>query len=513
MFNFFKKKPQPVATPKKVDLSKFVHHAPPMMSWDEMLATQIRRDGSEDIRHDNGTAMDSAPVGFGVKNGFQGGQNTVPNSLISWYGVQSFIGNQLSSILSQHWLIYKCCNMPARDAIRKGYEVTINDGTDVDTKVLDAIRKADSRYLVNKNLEEFITMGRVFGIRVVMFEVESKDPKYYELPFNIDGVTPGSYKGIIQIDPYWITPLLDADAAANPMTKHFYEPTWWQVNGRRIHRTHLIVFINGFLADILKPTYLYGGVSVPQKIYERVYCAERTANEAPQLALTKRTMVQKTDLSQAAAKPYEFEMRARLAADYQSNYGTKFIGEDDEVMHFDTSLADLDAVIMTQYQLVAAAANVPSTKLLGTSPKGFNSSGSHEESSYHEELESIQNSDLTPLLERHHMLLIRSEICPKFGIAPFETSVSWATLDSVNAVELAAINKTKAETGQALMVSGAIDAEDERQRIINDPHSGYNGVIDEESELATGAGDPENDPFGPPELEENVRSEPDDEPE
>ncbi len=34
--------------------------------------------------------------------------------------------------------------------------------------------------------------------------------------------------------------------------------------------------------------YNYFGVSVPERIYERVYASERTANEAPQLAMTKR---------------------------------------------------------------------------------------------------------------------------------------------------------------------------------------------------------------------------------
>ena len=58
---------------------------------------------------------------------------------------------------------------------------------------------------------------------------------------------------------------------------------------------------------------------------------------------------------------------------------------------------------MSQYQLVAAAANVPATKLLGTTPKGFNATGEYEEASYHEELESIQANDLSRLLARHHL--------------------------------------------------------------------------------------------------------------
>jgi hypothetical protein len=241
-----------------------------------------------------------------------------------------------------------------------------------------------------------------------------------------------------------------------------------------------VVFRTEEVPDILKPVYIYGGVSIPQKIYERVYAAERTANEAPLLALTKRTDVIKTDLSQATASGPKFFARVSEWVFNRNNYGIKVIGEEEEMQQFDTSLADLDAVIMTQYQLVSAASGVPADKLIGTTPKGFNATGAYEESSYHEELESIQAHDLTPLIERHHLLLIRSEICPAFGIKPFSTSVVWKPLDAMTAKELAELNKLKADTGNVLSQSGAIDGSDERERLILDPESGYNGMIVEE---------------------------------
>ena len=59
-------------------------------------------------------------------------------------------------------------------------------------------------------------------------------------------------------------------------------------------------------------------------------------------------------------------------AGLRDNYGVKVIDKDaEDLTQFDTGLADLDVTIMTQYQLVAAIAGVPATKLLGTTPKGF----------------------------------------------------------------------------------------------------------------------------------------------
>lgn len=426
-----------------------------------------------------GVAMDGACFTSELNRSLHqtSGWNGVPGALASWYGSQSFIGYQLAATFAQHWLISKCCLMPAKDATRNGYEVTVNDGTEVSNDVLGFIKEKDIEYKINENLIEFVQMGRVFGIRIALFVVDTDNPtEYYGNPFNIDGVLPGSYRGISQIDPYWVVPQLTGNAVLNPMDIDFYEPPYWIINGINVHKSHLVIFRTEEVADILKPTYLYGGVPIPQKIYERVYCAERTANEAPALALSKRTTVIKTDTAQVAADPAAFMANMQNFASFRDNFGVKILGLDEESEQYDLSLADLDAVIMTQYQIVAAAANVPAVKLLGTTPKGFNATGEFEEANYHEELESIQTHDLTPLLDRHHALMIKSDVAPHFGIQPFHTTVTWNSLDAMTAEELAELNKKKAETGAVLMNSGAIDGEDERQRLITDPDSGYSGL-------------------------------------
>jgi len=421
----------------------------------------------------------------------------VPEVLASWYASQTFIGHQMCAILAQHWLIAKACRMPGRDAIRGGFDIVTVDGDELDAETVKALRRADRAMKLTLNLEQFITHGRIFGVRVALFEVESDDRDYYEKPFNIDGVTEGSYKGIVQVDPYWCVPQIDQFSVSSPDNMHFYEPTWWVINGKKYHRTHLIIFRNGEVPDLLKPQYLYGGIPIPQLIMERVYAAERVANEAPQLVQTKRTNVWLTNMDAVMGDSDAAMKRLDDWVSYRDNYGIKLGDKDgDEFQQFDTALADLDTVIMTQYQIVAAAANVPSTKMLGTSPKGFNATGEFEEASYHEELESIQTHDLTPLIERHHALVMRSMVLKVDG-EYVDTTVNWKPLDSPTAKELADTNLVKAQTGAALIQSGAISSEDERRRVVEDPSGGYAALgIDAEmpvEELEDGGDGPDDD--------------------
>lgn len=408
---------------------------------------------------------------------FSNGQPNISGALAEWYGTQGFIGHQLAAIIAQHWLIWKACATPARDAIRNGFDTVTSDGDSIPDALQKVINKADKRMGLRRNLLQFISMGRVFGIRVCIFQVDGTD---YELPFNINNVQPGSYRGMVQVDPYWMSPILDGAAASQPDSMYFYEPTWWLINGKRYHRSHLAIFRNGEVADILKPSYLYGGFPVPQQIMERVYGAERIANEAPLLALTKRTMVYKTDTAKAASNFNVFSSVVAKWSRFWSNNGVRVIGEDDEIQQIDTSLSDFDNMTMTQYQLVAAGANVPSTKLLGTAPKGFNATGEYDESNYHEELESLQTHDLSPMVDRHHMLCVASARWAtdeeRVQMMAITLETEWHPLDTPTLKELAEVNKLNAEADAALVNAGAIDGTDARRRIATDTGSNYSGL-------------------------------------
>jgi hypothetical protein len=335
----------------------------------------------------------------------------------------------------------------------------------------------DTKYRLQENLLELIHMGRVFGVRVAYFVVETDDPQsYYENPFNIDGIKPGSYKGISQVDPYNLVPQLDMESSSNPASMYYLEPTWWQVGGLKIHRTHLIVYRTENVPDMLKPMYRYGGIPIPQKVAARVYSSEKVADEAVLLTSTKRTDVIKVNTKAYAQNKDVLFQRLQDYIYNRDNSGIKLIDLVEEFMQFDTSLTDVVTTQNGQYQLCAAAGEVPFTKLFGTSPQGFNS-GEYEEASYHEMLESLRIGPLTKMAQRHHELVMKSVIEPAYGKI-FKTTIKWAELDSMTSKELAEMNKIKADTGQVLMQSGAIQPEDERRRIINDADSSYSGMVD-----------------------------------
>lgn len=438
------------------------------------VKVQARPDGTFSVAMD---AMDGSENGLPAfkQVSVEAGQNL---QLMPWFMKQGFIGYQNAAFLAQQWLIYKACATPVDDAIRNGYEITTDTGEDLPADALKIIKRADRRIGIKGQLRDFGIKGRIFGIRIAMFEVESNDPQYYEKPFNLDGVKPGTYKGISQVDPYWCAPILDMAGAGVPSSRHFYEPTWWLIGSRKVHRSHLVIFRYAEPADVLKPLYLFGGIPLPQMIMERVYCSERTANEAPALALSKRTTVWLTNMAAVMADSQAAQERIALWINFRDNFGVKIGDKDgDQMEQFDTPLADFDSLVMTQYSLVAATAGMPITKLLGTTPGGFAATGEYDEASYHEMLESMEERDFTPLVERHHQLVMRSEVIPKFKeLADVEVVAKWNELDALTHVEQSTVNLNKAQTDATLIAAGSLTPQDSRARFAADRESGYHGI-------------------------------------
>lgn len=411
---------------------------------------------------------------------------SVPNGIMNWYMSQGFIGYQACAVIAQHWLVDKACSMSGEDAARNGWTIKARGGKKLEQEESDLIKEADKRFALKHNLIELNRFKNVFGIRVAIFKVKSTDPLYYEKPFNLDGITQDSYEGISQVDPYWMMPVMTTKGTSDPSSIGFYDPEFWVISGKKYHKSHLCIVRGPQPADILKPTYIFGGMPLTQRIYERIYAAERTANESPLMAMSKRTMAIHVDMEKALSDQSGFERRLMMWIKYRDNHGVKVLGKEEAMEQFDTNMSDFDSIIMNQYQLVAAIARTPSTKLLGTSPKGFNATGEFEMRSYHEELESVQEHTFIPLLERHYDILGRS-----LGLKT-NLEVVCNPVDSMTAKERAELNYLKAQTGDLQVNAiGAVSPDEFRNALREDEHSGYNELADTDANETPGLS-PEN---------------------
>jgi hypothetical protein len=465
---------------RKLDVGKFT---PPPIDRAAILAKMFPRPVSsvQKVSGAGGTQM-AVAMDSSVSQTFNLMPTEIPDTILQFYGQHAFIGWQACAILRQNYLINLSCTTPSDDAMAPDFKLTYaknNEKTDdeksVDDEKLQHIKRAAvNEFKIPYLCKQLNVNKKTFGIGLAIpIMDESVD---MSIPFNIDGVQQGSYKGMTLVEPYWCAPQLDAAAASDPASEFFYEPTWWRISGKLIHRSWCIKVVNSELPDILKPSYYYGGIPLTQQIYERVYAAEKTANEAPLLALTKRMLVADADIDNLLANPNAANEIVRAISYMRDNYGVWFKRVGDQVAQIDTSLGDFDALIMTQYQLVSTIAQMPATKLLKTTPKGFNATGEYEWKDYAQILQGIQEHDFKPLISRHLELYTKSE-----GGSVMDIDVTFNPVDAPTDKEQAEVEEIQSRVLTNYANGGVISNEEARE-IIRSKEGSQFSTLSEVSE-------------------------------
>ena len=496
---FWKKKK--IEEPKKEE-SLIEHYRHKSIEWREpkmdrqaIVKKIFQRDFGQLMPKKNGkaVAMDSSVCNCSFK-----GEN-IPDDILKFYGSHFFIGWQACALLRQNPYIDKACTIPAQDAIASDYKISYveNAEKDEDEEKLGEMKQvSDTDYNIKEVCYRANVDKKTFGISLVVPVIDGVN---YEKPYNIDSVKEGSYKGMTVVEPYWTAPQLDSNAVSNPMNTGFQEPTWWRMpNGTLVHKSWCIKRCNSELPDILKPTYYYGGVPLTQKIYERVYAAEKVANEAPLLALTKRMLIVDANIENLVANEQEVQKTINMAQYYRDNFSMWFKNPDDQVQQIDTSLSDFDSLVMTQYQLVACIADMPATKLLKTQPKGFNATGEYEQKDYIQSLQAIQEQDYIPILKMHYELFTKSYYGKVIDLA-----IVFNPIDTPSEKEVAEVAQIWSNVDSNYISAGVMSAEEVRDVRRSQDDSPYSALADE----MEGGEEPEVDEVANEALTEEAKDE------
>ena len=393
--------------------------------------------------------------------------------IFTYFAKQGFIGFNNCAVLAQDWLIQKAISAPCTDAAAVKYKINCDDADLIENEKdfmsdMKKISDDKTKFDIKKICKIFAENKRKYGQSICIPIVEGAD---YSKPFNIDSVRPGSYKGMTVIEPVWLAPVLDIENTVNPLSRRFYQPSYFRLpNGVIVHYSWTVFNIYGTVSDILKPAYYWGGIPLPQLLYEQVYAAHKTAKEAPMLAQSKRlnyVEVNPNALLFNSTKRDEIKLMSWL----RSNFGWLLIKRDQKIGQIDTTLTDFDAVTMLGYQIVAAISGVIATRLLETSPKGWQSTGSYEDKQYIKLQKTIQEEDFIPILDFHYRLLVKS----KYNLDR-RYIITFDEIDSPSAKEAAEIREINARTASAYIQAGVIAPDEERALLRQDENSGYTAL-------------------------------------
>ena len=388
-----------------------------------------------------------------------------------------------NAIIATHEVVNLCCSIPGKDAISHGYKVICasNDHqqTEETRKNHDAneerfhhqIKVAADKMGMNETCAKLNYYKKVYGVGIaiprVKFRADAKSPSdssgntpySYADPYNPEMIEPGSYKGFAIVDPIWITYDFNTEEFLDPISPTFQVPTWINTHNRRIHHTWCIRVLNSEIPDILKPSYYYSGLSLTQMLYERVWCADKLANEAPLLAMTKRLLIADGNLEQMIGDPRHTNIFFKAINYFRDNFSIFVKKPSMNVTQLDTSLADLAPLTSYQYQLVSAIAQIPVTKLFKNVPTGLQSTGEYEWDDYAQTIRDIQVRDYTPLLRKHFELYCASYYSERKDL---KLDIEWNPIDVPKEKEQVQMASQLGQAVGALCSQGIIEVQEGR---------------------------------------------------
>lgn len=363
----------------------------------------------------------------------------------STYATPCVTDEQLLNAYRGAWLPKKVVDVPALDACRKWRN------WQAEKDQITAIEREEKRLGLKAKILQAMTVGRLLGGGAVLIGTGESDVMQ---PLRPETIGKG---GIQHLTVLTRRQLQAGDLENDPLSELYGRPKFYRLTSQAngyvdVHPSRLVLFTGNPLPD---PEMLSGqtfgwGDSVLTAVFEAIRNADATAANVASLVFeAKIDVINIPDLMQHMADPVQRTAlleRFALAATAKGINGTLILDKEEVYTQKSANFASLTDVLMAFVQLVAGAADIPVTRLLGQSPAGMNSTGESDLRNYYDRVQAMQELTLTPAMQVLDNCLIQSAL----GARPQEIFYDWASLWQTTATERATIGKTTAETIKAL---------------------------------------------------------------
>lgn len=359
----------------------------------------------------------------------------------------------------------------AAEATRKW--ITIKGPDDKVARLTERLKEYDVRGKFRELIEHDGFFGRAHLFVDMGYATTSRELNK-PLLLNAAKVGKGSLKGFKVIEPMWCYP--GPYNSSSPLHPDYYRPQSWHVMSNEVHRSRLLTFAGRELPDLLKPAYVFAGLSLSQMIKPYVDNWLDARQSVANMLRSFSTMVMSTDMEQVLqAAPGALDtlkLRAGLFANNRDNQGLMLVDKDTETLtNVSAPLSSLDKLQAQAQEHIASVSGIPLVVLLGVTPSGLNASSDGEMRAFYDKvmamLERCVRAPLTTVLS-----IIQLD---EYGAIDPSITFEFEPLYELSEAERATVRKTDADTDAVYITAGVVSPDEVRSRIADDPASHWHG--------------------------------------
>ena len=191
-----------------------------------------------------------------------------------WFDGPTFMGYPALALLALLPEYRRMAEVLATECTRTWVRVTCKDASDKSKlERVTALEAELEKFDVRGAMRRLIEIDAFFGRSHLFVDVGTDPDNRAELTKSIgngrDDVTEAKFKGktgflrgFKPTEPVWCYPA--RYNATNPLKDDWYAPQTWYCQAQEIHSTRLLRFVGREVPDLLKPSYMFGGISLTQ---------------------------------------------------------------------------------------------------------------------------------------------------------------------------------------------------------------------------------------------------------
>lgn len=395
----------------------------------------------------------------------------------------------------------KIVDIPADDATRgwRGWKAKKDQ--------IETLEAEEKRLQVKQKLHQALIWSRLYGGAVI---IPGGLPGQPQDPLRPEGIGKGTVKFLTVLHRH--ESIQPQGLISDPMSEFYGQPEYWTVNGDGSRQVQLhpsrVILVNGRKAPSRMGGNDIWGDSVWLHLRDAVTNADAGAAVIGALLQeAKIDVIGVENLMQGMATA-EFESlmlkRFTMMAMLKSVSNVTLIDKNDEWSQKQINWAGIPDVMTTLLTIMSGAADIPVTRLIGTSAKGLNATGEGDLRNYYDNVKAKQELSLSPAIAPMDEMLIRSGL----GARPPEVWYDWNPLWQPTEKEQAEVDKLEAETtniyvGTGLVPSEALATATQNRMIESGRWPGIEQALEESAaELELPTPDPDEDDLEAEEEEE-----------
>lgn len=353
---------------------------------------------------------------------------------------------------------------------------------------IEGLQKAFEDFNVQHLWRHLANVAGQFGRAQLFVDIAGQE-KQRRLPLVIKdagAIKTGSLAALRVIEPMWSMPW--NYNSIDPTRPDFYKPQMWYIMSERIHASRLLTIIPKPVPDLLKSAYNFGGLSLTQLSEITVRNWLETRDSVNRLINNFSTLKWMTNLETVlqGGTGEELFARVKFFQKMRKNDGVVLLDKNTEELATDNvPLSNLDKLQAQAQEHMSMVTHIPLVKLTGITPSGLNASSDGEIRVFYDWIASEFNAHYREAL----MTVLRLLQLNLWGTIDETITVRFEELYELTKLEAAQVRKADADTANVYVQAGVLDPQEPRDKLTQDPDSGYNHLEGE----APGLPDNEDD--------------------